>query len=183
MSRVFAALHIPDEVLDQIIEFRTAIYPDDSFVRWERKSKLHITLKFFGEVTKEKIDDILNGLTKVFINYTALNLAFNKFGLFKNKSKTKIVWAGLKPDDKFFSLVKNINQEMNEIGFESEKRKFHPHLTLLRLRGKEKIEFINKFEDYYFEEIKFSGNKISLFESKLLRSGSVYKAIKSFELN
>jgi len=182
MSRVFAALHIPDDVLDQIIELRSNIYPDN-LIRWEKKFKLHITLKFFGEVAVEKIDEIIIGLNETIKNYSALNLTFNKFGLFKNKGNAKIVWAGLKPDDNLFTLVKNINQKMVDNGFDNERRKFHPHLTLLRLRGNEKMEIINKFEDYNFEEIQFTGNKISLFESKLLRSGSEYKAIKSFELN
>jgi 2'-5' RNA ligase len=182
MSRVFAALHVPDDVLDQIIELRSNIYPDN-LIRWEKKSKLHITLKFFGEVAVEKIDEIIIGLNETIKNYSALNLTFNKFGLFKNKGNAKIVWAGLKPDDNLFTLVKNINQKMVDNGFDNERRKFHPHLTLLRLRGNEKMEIINKFEDYNFEEIQFTGNKISLFESKLLRSGSEYKAIKSFELN
>ena len=183
MSRVFAALHIPDDVLDQVIELRSNIYPDDNLVRWEKKSKLHITLKFFGEVAVEKIDEILFVLDDTIKNYSALNLTYNKFGIFKHKGKTKIVWAGIKDNNALSDLVNEMHQKMSAIGFKNEKRKFHPHLTLLRLRGKEKMELINEFEDYDFENISFIANKISLFESKLLTSGSVYKAIKSFELN
>jgi 2'-5' RNA ligase len=183
MSRVFAALHIPDDAIEQIIDLRNKLYPDDKLVRWESKSKLHITLKFLGELPPEKNNDILNGLENVIKDYSALNLAFNKFGIFRHRGKPKIVWAGLKPNDTLLSVVNDINSTLKNIGFENEKRKFHPHLTLLRIRGKEKMELINKFENYNYEEIKFVGNKISLFESRLLSGGSEYKILKSFELN
>ena len=183
MSRVFAALHIPNYVLDQLIELRSKIYPDENLVRWEKKSKLHITLKFFGEVSSEKIDEILAGLNDVIKNYFAFNLSFNKFGIFHYKGKPKIVWAGIEQNNNLSNLVNDVHQKMSRIGFENEKRKFHPHLTLLRVRGKEKMELINKFKDDDFQNIDFTANKISLFESKLLKSGSQYKAIKSFELN
>lgn len=181
-NRLFIALHIPDEVVNKIINMRDEIYPNDKIVKWEPKSKLHITLKFLGNTSQESIEPICNRLENVKDDFSALDIAFEKFGVFKRKGVPKIVWAGLTKNTILANLVNKINNDLEPLGFEKEDRTFNPHLTLLRIRGRENFENISKFFDSNFEKIKFTGNKISLFESKLLKSGSVYNTIKSFEL-
>jgi 2'-5' RNA ligase len=181
-SRLFIALHIPDEIVDKIINMRDEIYPNDKFVKWEPKSKLHITLKFLGDTSKESIEPICDRLENVMNDFSALDLTFEKFGVFKRNKIPKIVWAGLAKNINLSNLVGKINDDLEPLGFEKEERTFNPHLTLLRIRGRENFENISKFFDSNFEKIKFTGNKISLFESTLLKSGSVYNTIKSFEL-
>ena len=181
-SRLFIALHIPEEVVEKIIYMRDEIYPNDSIVRWEAKSKLHITLKFLGDTQKELIEPLIIQLESIFKNISVFELTFEKFGIFKRKGLPKVIWAGLTNNQYITNIVSKINDELQSLGFEKEERSFNPHLTLLRVRGRENFENISKFSDLNFEKIKFTGNKISLFESKLLKSGSVYKSIKSFDL-
>lgn len=181
-SRLFIALHIPGEVIDRIISLRDEIYPSDNIVKWEPKSKLHITLKFLGDTSQDLIEQICNHLEEIIKEFSKFALAFEKFGTFKKKGVPKIVWAGLTNNIELQNFVKKLNDLLYPLGFEKEERTFNPHLTLLRVRGRENLENISKFYNANFEQIKFTGSKISLFESILLKSGSVYNTIKSFEL-
>jgi 2'-5' RNA ligase len=182
MSRIFAALEIPNDSLNKIIEIRDQIYPDDGVVRWEKRSKLHITLKFYGEVDTAMITDIIAILKKSISEYSAFNLVFNKFGVFKHKGDPKIIYAGIKENKHLADLADKINDASAIIGFTTDKRKFKPHLTLLRVRGKEDKNKLKNFFHYEINEIDFIANKITLYESTLLKSGSLYNEIESFEL-
>ena len=181
-SRLFISLHIPEEVIDRILSLRDEIYPSDNIVRWEPKSKLHLTLKFLGDTSQDLIEQICNHLEGIIKEFSKFDLAFEKFGIFKRKGEPKIIWAGLTKNNELQNFVEKLNDSLYHLGFEKEERTFNPHLTLLRVRGRENLENISKFYNANFEKIKFTGYKISLFESTLLKSGSVYNTIKSFEL-
>ena len=62
--RLFAALDIPLEMLEQLIAVRKLIY-DDAKLKWEAIGKIHLTLKFFGDVHSNKIDDIFKELKRI----------------------------------------------------------------------------------------------------------------------
>ena len=91
---------------------------------------------------------------------TALKLSFSKFGFFYKDNEPKILWLGIKWNDKLIKLQKKIDINFEDIGFEPEKRKFKPHLTILRIKGNEDLVKLREFIDYRFSEENFLCNKI-----------------------
>jgi 2'-5' RNA ligase len=182
-DRLFVALHIPENIVEKIISIRDEIYPNDNTIKWEPKFKLHITLKFLGDTQNDLIPEICKQLENTVKEFSKLHLCFELFGIFKRKGVPKIVYAGLNNNKTLQEIVDKINIDLNLLGFEKEDRKFNPHLTLLRIKGRENLENIFSFDNYKIEKIEFVRSKISLFKSTLLKSGSVYNTIKSFELN
>ena len=63
MIRLFVALIIPEEIKNQIIEIRKDIYSDEEKYRWEDNFKIHLTLKFIGDVENELLEPILQELS------------------------------------------------------------------------------------------------------------------------
>ena len=183
MNRLFISADIPGEIKEKVIEIRNEIYGHDKNIRWEGKEKLHFTLKFLGDVEESKNNAIINELQTILNNYKSINCSFSKFGLFNKGNLPSILWLGLNYSTELNQIAAAINNNFVELGFEKEIRKFKPHLTLLRLKGREDINRINDFLEYKLPEINFSINEISVIKSELLRSGSVYSKIKSFELN
>lgn len=180
--RLFIALILDDEILERINNFRKSIYADDGITRWESKEKLHITLKFIGDVDDEVVPLILEKLEAVLKNYNKIKINFTKFGVIKKYSNPKILWLGLKRSELLEKLHDDINNALDDIGFESERRRFKPHLTLLRIKSNADI---NKLEIIRNSEIDFPGTfaeEVALIKSELLPSGSVYTKIKSFKL-
>ncbi len=180
-DRLFVALDIPEEILDQIIKVRDSIYTDSS-PKWEKKQKLHITIKFLGEVEKNFLDEIVSALNSSIKIKVSLHLEFEKFGLFYRGQNPSILWCGLKKSKTLFEIVKNIDSEFHKLGFRKDFFRFKPHLTLLRIRGYENINLIKRFIDYKLNGFSFIADRISLYKSELKPSGSVYTRLESFEI-
>lgn len=183
MNRLFLSLEIPEFVLDKIISIRDDIYGSSEKIRWEKKEKLHITLKFFGDKTDFQKNKIIESLSSIDLsNYSEMQLEFNKFGLFYRNRKPVILWCGLKTSENLNNLFSEIELVLEKIDIKKEKRKFKPHLTLLRLRGRENLSKIKNITDYDLNGIKFKPEKIILFNSELKPTGSEYTEVKSFSL-
>jgi RNA 2',3'-cyclic 3'-phosphodiesterase len=182
MIRAFLALEIPDDVLTKIISIRDEWLGGSENIRWEPKEKLHLTLKFLGNTKEELLEKYSDTIERIVLNYDCLDLSFSEFGVFRMGDEPKILWMGLRENEKLIKIVNEIESSFTEYGFEKEKRKFRSHITLLRFRGYEDSKKILSLIQVNLPEIKFIANKITFFESKLLQSGSVYKSLKSFYL-
>jgi RNA 2',3'-cyclic 3'-phosphodiesterase len=181
MIRLFVALRIPEEVKDKIIETRNSLIAQPENYKWEPRNKLHVTIKFIGDVNPELVDKIIESL-KFVEDFTAFNCSLTQFGFFYVKNKPKILWAGLKIDDYINDLVQKINKSLETFSIPKDDRKFKAHLTLLRLKGYDEKDFVRKFDNFVFNGINFTAGEVTLFSSELLRTGSVYKEIKTYKL-
>ncbi len=180
--RAFIALEIPKKILEQLLELRKSIY-NDSKLNWETLDKLHVTIKFLGNVDENKISNICSELNYISQNYLNMGSEFTKFGMFYRKNNPTILWAAIESDTKIVSLYQNINESMHQFGFKKESVFFKPHLTMLRLKGNENMLNINKFKNYNIDLNKFNFESIKLMKSELKRTESVYTSIKEFNLN
>ena len=180
--RTFIAIEIPNDALTQVKEIIRNEIGDIPNIKWEPIDKLHLTLKFLGDTKKESLDSYLSAIEKVTANYNKLELSFSKFGVFRKENMPKILWIGINENKYLSNLVFDLENEFYEFSFERENRKFKPHLTLLRFRGHEDSEKILSLIQLNLPLIKFTAEKITLFESKLLPSGSVYRSLKNFYL-
>ncbi len=182
MIRTFIALEIPEQELKKIIDIKNNYINDNNKIKWEPVNKLHLTLKFLGDTDDNIVPDIISELEKVIEHYREFDLAFDKFGLFIKDKKPRILWIGLKDNIELKSLAQEIDNVVSRFGFEREKRKFTPHITLLRI--KEKDEYF--YQDFYkltqveIPEINFKANKVTFFKSTLQKTGSLYEPIKNF---
>ena len=182
MIRLFVALIIPEEIKNQIIQIRKNIYPDEEKYRWEDNSKIHLTLKFIGDVKHELLEPILQEL-RFLNNFNKINCEAEKFGFFfKQKNEPRILWLGLKLDDAIYSIVEELNSRLSKFSIPVEQRKFKPHLTLLRIKNIVPQDFINKFVNTELPKLSFTANEIVLMQSKLSSSGSTYNEIKKYNL-
>lgn len=181
-SRLFISLDLQKDFVDYLIELRNSIYPEDNRIKWEKRNKLHITLKFLGDTEENEIEKIENKLNYLFADKNCINLEFTGFGVFSKNGKPVILWAGFKENSLLNQLATDIDRGMNEFGFELEKRKFKSHITLLRIKGSEDFNRINKMVDYKPEKIETSASEITLYKSILKPAGSEYYALKKYSL-
>ena len=137
--RLFVALIFKERLLNEIIDFRESIYPNDNKTKWEGKDKLHLTLKFLGNVSEEKIPEINQKLEDILKKHNRIEIKFSKFGIIKKYSTPKILWIGIQQTKYLINLFNDLNDGLSDIGFEKEERRFRPHITLVRLKGNEDI--------------------------------------------
>jgi len=182
MIRLFVGLKIPDKVKEELFNHCFSIVERPLDYRWETKEKIHLTLKFIGEVKEALLPQIFDELEFV-KNYSFFNCTISKFGFFFRDNQAKILWCNLETDDTISSLVDEINIKLQKFDIETEKRKFKGHLTLLRIKNKAGEKFIKSFKEYLFDPIKFTAGEVALIQTTLYPSGSEYKVLKIYELN
>lgn len=180
MNRLFIALNIPEEIKDNIIEIRNSVQQSKNF-KWEPKEKLHLTLKFIGEVDRSILNPIIDELNFI-ENYSVINCCIFKFDFFFRNKKPSILWAGLKTDETLLQLVDDLNDRLKKLSIPIEEKKFKSHLTLLRLKNDPGINFVNSFKNFTFEPIIFTANSVSVIKSELNPSGSKYFELKNYKL-
>lgn len=181
MIRLFVALKIPGEIKEELFKHCYAASENPTDFRWEDKDKVHLTLKFIGEVKENLLDQIFDELEFV-KDYSSFSCTISKFGFFFRDNEAKILWCNLDTDDKIFSLVEELNCRLNKFDIEIERRKFKGHLTLLRIKNRVTENFINSFKEYSFNPIDFKADEIELIQSVLKPTGSEYKVLKIYEL-
>lgn len=182
MIRLFVALSIPDEIKKQIALLRKEIYPAANNLKWEEDSKIHLTLKFIGEVNDDLVESIKHELNFL-ENFSKINCTTANFDFFfKERNEPRILWLDLKMDDSVYVIVDELNQRLSKFSIPVEKRKFKAHLTLLRVKQKIASDFIDKFSNAEFSNVKFEANEIVLMKSTLTSQGSTYEEIKKYIL-
>lgn len=179
-NRLFVSLDIPNDIVDQIIEYRDSINPNQK-LKWESREKLHLTIKFIGDVESNLTEKISEEL-KFVEEFSSISCFFLNFGFFYRDKNPSILWAGLKTDDSLNSLITQINNRLEKFSIPTETKKFNPHITLHRIKNTLENDFVNSFKNFTFEPIEFSTNSITLFKSELGREGSKYFKIKNYKL-
>lgn len=179
-SRIFVALNVPDEAKNKLFNIVYQLHPDKN-LNWEKKEKIHLTLKFVGDIDDELLPEIKNDL-KFLQEYETQKLQITGFGFFFRFKEPKILWAGLKFSNELKLIAKRLDDYFTKFGIEKENREFKPHLTLMRIKNNPGDSFINKFKNSKFEPIDFQCDSISLIKSELNPSGSVYTEIKKYKL-
>ena len=180
MNRLFISLNIPNNIINKLIELRNSVW-NSGDLRWEHSSKLHVTLKFIGDVDQDKTNLLAERL-ELISDFETFNCSLEKFGFFFRDDNPSILWAGLVIDDNIVKLIKSIDEILSEFSVAADKKKFKPHITLLRLRKDPGINFVNKFKNFSFEPILFQANSVTLYKSVLEKSGSKYYEIKKYHL-
>lgn len=182
MIRLFVALKIPDDVLSNILEECYKAAENPYRFRWETKEKIHLTLKFIGEVDESLVEKISEELEFV-RSYSSFNCTISRFGFFFRNREPKILWSEVQADKSLTPLVEELNQRLEKFAIVRERREFKPHLTLLRIKQQQVSEkFIQRIKTHVFNKITFTADKIILVQSQLYKEGAKYTDLKTFEL-
>ena len=109
--------------------------PDDS-VRWARPEQLHLTLKFFGQVAAQRLNDLTAALNRACAGIDSFQLALENVGCFPHTKKPRVLWTGIGGElESLRKLQERIEQETGDFGDHKEERLFQPHLTIGRVKA------------------------------------------------
>lgn len=186
MQRIFTAIDISDEARRKVSDYIENLRGEFSELRggWERAEKLHLTLKFLGEVDEKQLKNLTEAVKETAEQFSNFNLQISETGAFPSPRNARILWIGVRDE------LRNL-QRMNEIletecgrkGFEKEKRIFKPHLTIARLlEPQNSKELVEKHLLNDFSLIEYVVSELVVYESRLQKSGSIYSIISKHRL-
>jgi 2'-5' RNA ligase len=185
LIRSFLAIELPEPILKKIGEVQGGLRSSHADVRWTNPEKIHLTLKFFGNIEESRIDPIFKSIEEPIRNTLPFSLKVRGVGAFPHLKNPRVIWIGLVDEkEALTSLQKQLETYLEKIGFQPEDRSFRPHLTLGRMkssRGKE--ELVGRMERYREEEFgDFEVERVVLFKSDLRPSGPIYAPLKEMKL-
>lgn len=168
--RLFVAVFPPEELRRRLWEIGENIAGS-----WKREppEKLHITVKFIGEVSEKRMLVISEVLRKIKMEPFEVELIGT--GAFPSKEKPRVLWVGAKSEElkKLFELVE---ESLHPLGIPREWREYQPHLTLGRVKGH--VDVSRFYTDRFFGS--FVVKEFYLVRSYLKSTGSVYEVVERY---
>lgn len=180
-GRIFAAIPLPDYVTGAVDRVREG-EEQARGLSWVQPEKQHLTLAFLGEVDPERQVELVRRLPEVTVRPFYLSL--EGLGVFPRKGRPQVLWAGLAPTDPLlFQLHGKIERITLDLGFEPERRRFHPHVTIARcgFRAEATVTRVMK-KHREFGTAPFQVNEFVLYASQLGPRGSVYTELLKVSL-
>jgi 2'-5' RNA ligase len=179
--RSFISIELPENIKKEIFKtfesLKNSGYIYGNFVQ---KDNIHLTLKFLGNLSEEKIQEIQNKLSEIKLN--SFGATTGEIGFFPSEKYIRVIWVDLVSDE-LKNLKKIIDDKLHEIGVNHDNREFSSHLTVARIKKvKDKENFLKKLKELKVKKMNFDVDSFFLIKSELRREGPVYKTIKKFDL-
>jgi 2'-5' RNA ligase len=185
LIRSFLAIDLPTAIKERLAGQIRILSPGTSGIKWVETRQIHLTLKFFGSILAELIDEINESTKLVTLKKQPFSLSIRGVGGFPHIRRPRIIWAGLSQDlEALLKLVEELEIVYEKIGIAREERSFHPHLTLGRNKTNQPNEKLFQRLSAWAEEESepFGVEEITLYKSDLKPFGPVYSKICSFPL-
>lgn len=133
--RTFIAVEIPAAVRQQLAALQHSLAPHAEGVKWVDPEKVHLTLKFLGEVDEREIYEVCKRVEEVAGAWTAFECSVARAGAFPNASRPRVIWAGVaRGATELTEIREALDDALGELGYPGENRSFTPHFTIGRVR-------------------------------------------------
>ncbi len=134
MIRAFVALELSAGLKDGILSLIDELRGAGVRASWSRAATLHLTLKFLGDVEEALLPDLVAALEAAAAEVPPFAFDTTSMGAFPSPARPRVVWVGVEPSPGLCDLQEAVERELTPLGFPREKRSFHPHITLGRIR-------------------------------------------------
>jgi 2'-5' RNA ligase len=180
--RGFIAIDI--ETNQKIIELFNKIGQTGANLKIVEPQNIHITLKFLGDTDEKLIEEIEQIIEKSVKENNPFEIKLTGTGVFPNPGYIKVVWIGIEENGIIGEIAGRIDEQTHKLGFERDKRRFSPHLTIARVKSAKNkdrlIQVLNQYSDTEF--IKFKVESIKLKKSELTPKGPIYTTLKEIKI-
>lgn len=153
--------------------------------RWERVEKLHLTLKFLGEIETARVADLDRAAAQSATCAFPFFLSIEKTGTFPPRGIPRVLWLDVQDDSKGLSVLhQSLEEACASEGFPREPRSFHPHLTIARLHVSDSTarELGRHHCASHFTSNAFHVTELLVVRSELQRGGSRYTTLSRHPL-
>jgi 2'-5' RNA ligase len=184
--RTFIAIELAPEIKSELTRLIQNLASLTKNVRWVRADGLHLTLKFLGEILDAQAGRVSAVVEPCCRGRSPFSLSVKGTGWFPPGSKSpRVLWVGLEAGPDLASLQSGIELALAKEGFPSEKRDFHPHLTMGRIRSphglRPVLDELERAKDSEFGRMTVS--HVTFFQSRLKPDGAEYSILGRFPLS
>lgn len=187
--RIFYALELPADVRERVAahvaQLRGGTEPTLK-ISWERTEKLHLTLKFLGEIEAARLEAVTRAGVRAAGACDRFEVSLREAGAFPAGGNPRVLWLGLHDaSGHLAALQERLETECEREGFARERRPFRPHITIARIRFPNAAarHVARLHRETEFAPAVFGVGEFVVMQSQLGAGGSRYTALSRHELN
>jgi 2'-5' RNA ligase len=179
--RTFIAVDLPQAVLDSLGQISVQLQEKlpSTPVRWVDFSKMHLTLKFLGDISQENIGMVKKILQSECAKRQVMEIGIGGIGAFPKMRHPRVIWIGVEAPAELSDLRRGIEDGVARLGYNYDKYEFTPHLTLGRISRKASARDVRAVGDVLADfQVGFIGvarlDAVHLYRSDLNPEGARY---------
>jgi 2'-5' RNA ligase len=181
--RAFLVLEISPEARAELSEAIRLLRPESFRVKWVDPSLMHLTLKFFPDLSEDCLQPFSAALQEVAHKAPRFVFKLTGLGYFGARERMRVLWCGVAEGaETVSSLQRGIEEALAALGIPREERPFSPHLTIGRLREPSRepqlARALETMKNHVVAEVL--ADKLILFSSLLTPKGPVYAAERAW---
>ena len=179
--RAFLALEIPQTVRNKLSAHVELISGHDKLlqIRWLPKENYHLTLAFLGNVEYVLIGSLQLKLEQILSYNKAVPFKFSVITPFPFTGTPKIAAAMLERSEELLQLQHSAAKCVSSFGISLERRRFSPHVTLGRLKSRNRKSLAFQPQQIFLEGVF---EKLVIFQSELAQKRAVYTSLGGISL-
>lgn len=177
MPRLFLSIEMPPGYVLAFEALKDPALP----ARWTPPEQYHLTLHFIGDASEDRTQELREALS--YVNGQSFDLELKGANAFPDPRRPRVLVVDTSLPPELESLHRSLGQALRKLGFETESRRFHPHVTLARLKDADRSEveaFLHRTQAFTLEP--FLVDRFYLYESILQRSGALHRPLQAYPL-
>ena len=169
--RVFIAIELPEDIREGLAEVQRELRPVTNSARWVATESAHLTLKFLGEITEQRAEEVHQAMTG--LTWKPFQITVKGVGFFPGARSPRVFWAGLHAPT-LEALAERIDSRMETFGFEKERSAPFARTSLSPAPSTDRLDAAlvtaaSQFEEHEFGT--FNVDRCFLYQSELTSSG------------
>lgn len=147
--RTFIALDLPYADRKRIARFSQSLQDDlpKKNVSWTKIDQFHLTLKFLGNISDNQQQAISGGLRSLSFP-EGFRFTLKGLHVFPHWKAPRVIWIELSYYKPLLTLKKTLDAFLESLNFPPDKRTFHPHITIGRIKKRLSTSEISLLKEY-----------------------------------
>ena len=133
--RTFICLSLEDHIREALKQWQIQLRVEhgDAF-RWVAPDHMHVTLSFLGDVEVEQVSAVSDSVRRAVKDLSSFRMVLSSSGAFPHPGRPRVLWAGVGEGRAIVERLQGavVTALHEEHGFEPDRRKFYPHVTVAR---------------------------------------------------
>jgi 2'-5' RNA ligase len=181
--RTFVALELSDRLKEGILALAEELRSRGVRASWARRPTLHLTLKFLGDIEETELPEVVAAVARASSGMSTFNLETAGLGAFPSPNRPRVLWVGVTVSDELFALYAALESELAMLGFPGEGRRFHPHITVGRMRDPHAQSVQAILDELTAPKERVEIREVRVMRSTLRPQGALHELVEAIPLD
>ncbi|MGH7992091.1 MAG: RNA 2',3'-cyclic phosphodiesterase [Limisphaerales bacterium] len=183
------AIPVPAAIRSEMVRVQHELQPlaPRGVVRWAKPEQFHLTLRFLGDVSSDRVAGLQESLRMACSGAPQLHLRAQGVGFFPNARSPRVIWIGISDgENRLADFQRKIEDAVQPFSAGPAGERFAGHVTLGRFNLVKWLDIkllttsAETMKDSRFGE--WTVREIEIIRSELLATGSRYTLLASIQL-